>query len=395
MNWIQRVTTACQENEAPEVFFYWASLAAIAASVKKQIFLNRFYYRLYPNIYVFLVAKSGMKKGVPIVLAKTLVEHAKSARVVSGRNSMPRIILDLSKARTIEGGGIVKNAQCLMVSGELASFLVRDPDALTILTDLHDTHAYEKEWTNSLKGTGVDVLHEPCITLLGATNEEHFADAVPANAIGGGFIARTFIIYSTLRGQLNSLTQRPQNTIDIAALAKDLERISKVKGEFKWGEGAIETYDAWYYPFMREDHHDPTGTMNRMGDQILKVAMLLSLADDDKLVLHPQHVKEAIAVSLDCVSGVRQITMGAGKSNLALQTKSVLRELIIRPDHQIERQKLLQKFWGDMDAFDLDKIIETLQGAGAIEVVRHGKKTILILKEEALKQYTAFKSSIQ
>jgi hypothetical protein len=33
------------------------------------------------------------------------------------------------------------------------------------------------------------------VTLLGASNEAHIKDAIPEN-IGGGFVARTFIIYA-------------------------------------------------------------------------------------------------------------------------------------------------------------------------------------------------------
>lgn len=395
MSWINCVVQANSENEAPERFFYWAAISSISAVMRKNVFLDRFYYKLYPNINVFIVAKSGMKKGVPVVLAKNLVSKAGCTRVISGRNSMPAIIKDLGKSFSLEGGGFVKDAHGFLISGELAAFLVKDPDALTILTDLHDTHAYEKEWINTLKVSGVDKLKSPCISLLGATNEDHFVDAVPQNAIGGGFIARTFIVYSEERGTLNSLTQKPTKVVNTDLLAEYLVDLSKCQGEFKWGTGSADLYDKWYYPFMKQEHQDPTGTMNRIGDQVLKVAMCLSLAESPALVLEPKHVQEAIAVSLDCIAGMRQITMGAGKSSLAYQTKLVLRTLITRPDHQIERAKLLQIYWGEFDAFDLDKIIETLQSAGAIDVFRNGKKTNLVLKKSALDQYTQFKRQIQ
>jgi len=395
MSWVDAVLDAYSESEAPAKFFYWSALAAISATVKKSVFLDRFYYRLYPNIYVFLVAKSGMKKGIPVTFAKQTVNKSDTTRIISGRNSMPSIIQDLGKAYTLESGGMIKDAQGFLVSGELAAFLVKDPDALTILTDLHDTHAYEDYWKNSLKGTGVDKLKAPCLTLLGATNEEHFSEAVPQNAIGGGFIARTFIIFSSDKGKLNSLTKKPIKVADTKFLSEYLKEIAKVKGEFQWTDAAMKTYDDWYYKFMASDAHDPTGTMNRIGDQILKVAMILSLAEDPSMELKESHILEAIDVSTACLAGMQQVTMGAGKSNLAFQTKLVIRELLQAKDHKIDRQKLLQKYWGEFDSFDLDRIAETLLGAGAISLGPDTKRVSYHLRPEALAIYTTALRGIQ
>jgi hypothetical protein len=280
------------------------------------------------------------------------------------------------------------------VSGELAAFLIRDPDALTILTDLYDTHYHEPHWTNTLK-SGIERLHEPCITLLAATNEAHFTEVVPVAAVEGGLIARTFLILAEKKGPPNPLTERPTRIPNIAELSKYLRELSTVKGEFVWSSEAKAVYNKWYFDFEGQEHSDTTGTIERIGDQVLKVAMLLSLSESPELVLTAKNIEEALSVCLGCVTGVKQVTMGSGKSPLAHQTKLVLRELISRPDHYIERQKVLQKFWGELDAFDLDRIVETLLGAGAISVQRHGTKVLYTLKESALEQYTKIKGMIQ
>src|ERR1017187_6123530 len=341
MNWTQRIIETYAENEAPEKFFYWAALTAMSAVVRKNVSLNRYHYRLYPNIYTFLVASSGMKKGVPVTIAKKLVEKANCTRIISGRNSVQRIIQDLGKAFSLEGGGVIRDAQGFLVSGELAAFFVKDPDALTILTDIYDTHAYEEFWINSLKSTDVDKLRSPCLTLLGATNEDHFAEAVPNSAVGGGFIARTFIVLSTEKGTPNALTRPPSSIPDLDDLALYLKELSQVKGEFSWTPEGMQLYEAWYYEHIVKKYHDPTGTMNRLGDQVLKAAMLISLADNFELQLTQQHIFEAITVCEACITGMQQVTMGSGSQNLAQGTKVVIRELIMNPTHQIEKAKLL------------------------------------------------------
>ena len=398
MNWIQKVVNAHRENEAPEYFFYWAAVTALSAVVKKNVFMERYFYKLYPNIYVFIVAKSGMKKGVPVALAKKMVEKANCTRVISGRNSVQSIVQTLGKA-SIEGGGVIDKAQALIVSGELAALLVRDPAGLTILTDLHNTHEYEKEWVNTLKGEGghgvVDRLRSPCITLLGATNEDHFVDAVPQVDVKGGFIARTFIVHSNERGTPNPLTEKPTTLIDIDDLSLYLKEAAQVRGEFQWSAAAKIYYDAWYRDMMAHFPDESTGTFGRIGDQVVKLAMLISLSKNFDLIITEEDVIEAKVSAYRCADGMRQVTMGAGSSSYTAQTKLVLKALIASPDNRIDRKKLLSRYWGDLDAPTLDIVIETLLGGDIIAVYRQGANCVYEMKKKALEEYIQFTKRIQ
>lgn len=394
MSWIKRVLRATDESESPERFYYWGALSALSAVTRKNVWLDRFYYKLYPNTYTVFVARSGLRKGSPVTLSRSLVEEVKCTRIIIGRNSMPQIIKDLSKAYSTEDGKVIRDAQGYIVSGELAAFFVKDPDALTVLTDLYDTHAYEKVWRNSLKGTGIDDLKAPCISLLGATNEDHFSEAIPSNAVGGGFIARTFLVFEDKRRGINPLLTQPENLVTIKDLADHLIEVSKLQGSFRLSSPAEHMYDKWYRAFATQDHNDPTGTLERIHDGILKVSMLLSMSSGLDLIIHKHHMEESIEECLKCTGGMRQITMGQGKSSLAFATKLVIQELIRRPDHRIDRTKLLQKYWGQFDAFDLDRIAETLEGAGAITIQRAGKIITYVLKQSTLEQYTQYKKEI-
>src|SRR5689334_10969018 len=245
--WIDQVVNSTVEAESPERFYYWAALSSLSAVARKSVYLDRYYYKLYPNIYVFLIARSGLRKSNPVTLAKKVVILAGNTKVISGRNSIQSVLKDIGKAFSTESGEVVKDAHAFMVSGELASFLVKDPDGLTILTDLHDTHANEPEWKNSLKTQGTDTLRNPCITLLGASNQEHFRDAVPPNAIGGGFIARTFIVMENHRRTINDLMDKPQIVPDMEELSCYLKEVAKVKGEFQIQKEARAFYRNWYH----------------------------------------------------------------------------------------------------------------------------------------------------
>jgi hypothetical protein len=397
-NWINKIVQGTSEAESPERFQYWSAVCAISASVRKNVYLDRFYYILYPNVYVFLVAKSGLRKGNPVTLAKRIVKEANTTRVITGRNSVQAVLKDLGKPHPFDNGTVLREASAFMASGELASFLVKDPEALTILTDLYDTYANEPEWKNTLKTAGTDVLKHPCITLLGATNEEHFRDAVPSTAIGGGFIARTLIVMEHRRRTINSLMSKPKITPPSdKELAEYLKELSKLKGGFTICPNSKDLYEEWYQFMSNLEHEDRTGSIERLGDTVLKVAMLLSLADETSLVIRYEHMKEAIEKCMECLAGLKQLTMGQGKSESGEATAIVLRALLRNPQHMMTKKQLLSKFWGEFDTVQLDRIVETLLNAGAVEVHMtpdNKNNTMVVLKKEVAELYLRFKTQV-
>lgn len=379
---------ATKEAESPRSFFYWSGLCAISAIVKNHITLNRFMYTLYPNIYVLLFAKSGMRKGVPIATARKLVSLVDNTRVIAGRSSVQGIIKELGTTRSKPDGTLIKDACGFIVSSEFASSLVQDPAALTILTDLYDSN-YNEEWSNMLKGTPVEVLKNINVTLLGGVNQAHFADSVPEAAILGGFIGRTFIVYEEKKACVNSLVYPPDNIPNLEELAEQLKEISKLKGEMTFTEGGGAFYDKWYRDYAVKDREDKTGTAERLHDSILKVAMLISLSRKNDLSLDEEDLAEAIEQCMKITASVKRATVGSGRATYGPQIAIVLKVLIQKGS--ILRQKLLQNHYGDFDSFDLDRVVETLTQAGAITAERAGKDILYKITQKALDQITGDK----
>lgn len=395
MTFIEAVLRYSRESESPRKYYYWSALSAIAAIVKSNVYLDKFYYKLYPNIYVLLVGRSGLRKGPPINLAKTLVSEVNNTRIFAGRISIQGMIAELSRSETKkEGGPPQTDAAGALFASEFASFIIQDPAALTILTDLYDGH-YNKEWSYMLRNSPTEKLRAPCLTLFGASNETHIKDAIPANAIGGGFIARTFIIFSAKKSGINSLTDRPTDTIPMRELAGMLAQIAKLKGEFKWSEAGKGLYNAWYtrYQEIEQLEEDLTGTMERLHDHILKTAMLISMSRKLDLVLEYDDIEEAIRACQDFVPGAKRVSLGqAGVSVSAPGTAVLLRELLTNPAHEISKEEALIKLWAHFDTFELDRISESLAAQKAITITlrrdKEGKSgQYYILNPRVLERY--------
>lgn len=393
--WLEDVLEATKELESPRKFFLWAGMTTISAVVKRNVWVEREggkLLRMYPNVYVFTVAPSGFKKSVPINLAKALLEEVSGTKVISGRSSIENIIQDLGNARTAPGrkGPVADSTACIM-SGEFSTSLVRNPDALTILTDLYDS---PDEWKNSMKHTGVDRLSNVSLSILGAMNETHFNDVISEKEITGGFIGRCQIVYSRERERRNSLIRRKSGSkpIPVAELSKYLIRLKAMQGPFEFTDEASDWYNDWYNTYEPEKSSDRTGSAIRIPDYVLKIGQILALSREPKLLLTIDDLQSALKICIESTARIETITKGVGQSEMATKQRAFLEALLKAPNHMISRERLLRDYHGDFDVHDLNRMEETFVGGGIIKEVYLGKidgkkDAIYELTERTIKDY--------
>lgn len=390
MNWIKEILKSTASSEAPERYFWWAAVSAISAVTRRRIFLERWHYKLYPNLYVILVGPSGLRKSIPISLAQKLVERVDCTRVFSGRASIQAIIRELGKAYTLENKQIITDSIGFLLAPELDNLLVEDDHAPNLLLDLYDTFTKDK-WKNILKSTSTDNLKNVYLTMFGASNETNLSLALPKSTTQGGLLARMSIVLEERKRLLNPLVRRPQFIPDYEELSKRLFEVSNLQGEFRWDNSVGEHYENWYNSFMTLESLEKTGTLDRLGDTVLKVAMCISLSYKNDLVFLKDDIDEAIFRCQECQTGMRKVFLGSGEHSLARATAHVLRILITRPNHMISRGKLLTQLFGEADVVDLDRIIDTLVQAGAVECIKQGMEEMVYkMSDETVSKFGRF-----
>jgi len=396
-------------------------LASISAVVKDNVWIDRQIYKLYPNIYVMFNAESGLKKGPPISMAKQLVRGVGGTRIISGRSSIQGILKELGTAQTQPGGKVINKSCAFICSSELTSSIVEDKVATDILTDLYDRQYNPGEWKSLLKMEQF-VLKDPTISMLTATNEAHSEDFFGKKDIHGGYFARTFIISESKRNRANSLLVPLTNPPKYTELIEELKEVAKLNGPFAplatkepneehgciipWAEhvtGEMNyfseaglVYQQWYENFvtqtLTEDLRDDTGTLNRFGDSVLKVAMLLSLSRSPELYIDTDSMNLAIEYCRTLVGNVRGMTYGKKGLSESKHIKNlILRELVDRNTHQISRAMLLKKMWSHYkEASELDEIMMSFDQAGTIKIESIGNQIIYVMPNshvEELKDY--------
>lgn len=398
MDWINELVNQHEELESPRNFWKWSFISAISAVVKDNIWIPRSgVFNTYPNIFVMLHAESGLKKGPPVNAAKKLVNKVGNTRVISGRGSIQGMLKKIAEGKSSPGGKVISGSTAFICSSELTSSIVEDKAAIKILTDLFDRSYNEGNWESLLKNDLESfILKSPTVTMLSATNEAMSEDFLTRAAVQGGFVGRTFIIYEKASPTVNSLIFPLKSTPNYDLAANYLVQLSQLKGPFTplacmtesdiynhlitkfgrevWFNESGYIYDTWYEEFCSarkiSDVKDETGTLNRFGDAVLKVAMLLSLSKEPTLNIQPLAMYEAIEECEKLLGNARKTTMGKnGMSNVATFKHMIIMELLTRETHQISRQMLLKKtmfHYTSMEEFD--DMMMSFDHAGLIKI---------------------------
>jgi hypothetical protein len=410
MTWLDKLLSQHSELESPTNFWLWGGLAAISAIVKDNVWLDRQIYNLYPNIYVMFHAESGLKKGPPISMAKQLVRGVGGTRIISGRSSIQGILKELGTAQTQPGGRVINKSTAFICSSELTSSIVEDKVATDILTDLYDRQYNIGEWRSLLKMESFN-LKDPTITMLTATNEAHSTDFFGKKDLHGGYFARTFVISENKRNRANSLLvpliNPPKYDESIEYLKKldvlkgpfaplacnepnevcDIPHVEVETGNTNYFSRAGLMYQEWYEEFIVTIQHqeikDETGTLNRFGDSVLKVAMLLALSRSPELYIDEDSMELAIKYTEKLVGNVREMTYGKkGLSESKGLKNLILGELLNRNGHQISRAMLLKKMWAHYkEATELDEIMMSFDQAGMIKTETIGNQIVYTMSE--------------
>jgi hypothetical protein len=417
MTWIEEIVQQHAELESPKSFWFWSALASISAVMKDQVWLDRQIFKTYPNIYVMLHAESGMKKGPPISMAKQLVRPVNNTKIISGRSSIQGILKELGTAQTQPGGKVMMKSVAFICSSELSSSIVEDKVATKILTDLYDRSYNIGEWKSLLKMESFQ-LKDPTVTMLTATNEAMSEDFFTKSAIQGGYFARTFIIYEKEGHTSNSLIYPLSNPPNYIKSSDYLVELSKLNGPFEdfaqmeqnneyryrkikqgrevWFNEVGAIYDDWYDAFREmvkdQEVKDETGTLNRFGDSVLKVAMLLSLAEKPELIISPDSMTRAITECEKLIGNVRRTTLGKqGISNTSVLKTQVIMELLGRETHQVTRSVLMKKLWMHYSTSEeFDNMMLTFDHAGMITTSSVGNQILYTMPDVQVAELQKF-----
>lgn len=251
-------------------------LAAIGASLRRQIWVDQVKWKIYPNMSVLLVGPSGIGKDTAIDGAEEIIQALGSVKVIGGRTS----------ETLLEAMSKLGNPACAVVlAHELSAFIGRkdyQQNMIQDLTDLMSTKAYKDI---SLKSDmfGKRIM-QPTLSMLSGSTAEWLHKAMPPDSLEGGFFPRFLILYEEIPKKNVPLIKYSLAPGDIkrstglketffAAGIQILDRF-KTPGEISPLNDAQALYDKWYGERLRYFSPLTADYAHRCRDHMLRVAML-------------------------------------------------------------------------------------------------------------------------
>jgi hypothetical protein len=287
----------CGRTEVPTEFHLWAWLSVMAACVADRVWIEKFRgEKLAPNLYTILIGPSGLGKGQAIGSATRFVRDIPRINMYRGKSTAPALIDELSTKRFVDGKKVAANTKFFLVtpelsmstgSGDLADSFIK------LMCEIFEGGSYTfKERTRT---SGFVSFRDFTINWLAGTVLEWLTDCVTREAIQGGFFARTIAISAPYNTDVRYVKPMyPPDRDEVGEeIARRIRQLACLGGCFTQDEEAQRIEDQWYMtrPAPAEDELLPA--WRRDHDLMLKLAMLLALADDYDLTIRAPHVIRA------------------------------------------------------------------------------------------------------
>lgn len=380
-SWIREYLRFTENTESPSMFHLWVGLSTIASVLDRDVYADQGFFKVYPNLYIILIAGSQeCRKSSAIGYGEKLLRKLPNPPNMVSQKMTPESFIEAIQpdARQNESGVVSMKSTATVLAHELSVFITRDSyksGLIALLVDLYDCKPDGIPWSYRTKKRGIEEVYNNCINILGGSSPEYLRISLPMDEIGGGFTARTIMVYQQKPEKRVPFPEFTDNhRIMEEKLIKDLHTMSKLKGGMSWTKEAREWYKSWYLERNLDDL--PWGLdayYVKKAEHLISVSTILSVAESSNLVLDIVHLQAALEIMEENERLMPLAFEGLLPSESGQDTQKVIESIISL--HQVsgmgaKRSLLLKRLWKyGVDSQYLSQIVDTLEQAGVIKSV--------------------------
>jgi len=371
-HWLKSIGHLTRHTEAPTHFWLWSGIFTLCAAMERKVWIPYGLDRIYPNLYLMLVAPPGKcRKGGPVGLSKRLLKSIGCTVSVDScsKESLTSEISNTLKQVDLPGIGLIQQSPMAVISKELSSLLAVDPKKMIeALTDLFDEH---EVWEYKTKHGKEEKLYGPCVSMFAATTPYYIANNLPYEAFGAGFFSRViFVVGKEKRGRIPrpDVFFNEDDALLLENLEKDLNLISHLRGAVSWSDSAGKIFDNWYnaldrkYVEVKDERFH--GFIERAHIAVLKVATAIRVSYSDTLFFEDYDIMTAIELIENIFPDLPKAFGGLGRSGMSISTNSVIQQLRILKE--VKLSQLFSDNWRNMDMDELRSVLSLLYAMGNI-----------------------------
>ena len=374
-------------SEPCRAYRIWSILGAIGGAMRRRCWLtwdNVF----YPNQYIVLIGPSGTRKSTAMRPAKSMLIDI-GITIASQRVTNEGFIDELAESEsgvTINNHGQpVSSCSLTVLANELAVFIGHQNNRF--IEDLTDLWDCEPVWRDRTRGKGKREIQGPWVNIIGGITPDLLNVNLPKEAFGTGFTARCIFVYAHSKAKT---VVDPFNTQEDLRLREeiihDLRQISQISGQYQVKADFIDLWSHWYancgkHPFF--DSRFLSSYADRRQTHVLKLSMIIAASRTDERIITGADLQRAINILEETEVQMPNAFRNMGKLEYANIIVQILDTL--RMHKHVAVSELQNKFMTDVDPFQLNAIIQSLQNSGQVEceMADLGRSRILHYKGES------------
>lgn len=379
-------------NEAHPNYHAFSGLVALASIAAPRVWLDFGYFKIYPNLYVALLGPAGNRKTTAKDICEDLLRDIGDIPISAEKVTKEKLINDIAEQQRVferlpeevtagltdeQKEAVFRYAPMTLMPTELSNFLGADEKGMIdALTTMYDRRF--RQFDNRTKNRGSDVIYGPCINILTCTTPSWITQYLKADIISGGFSRRLLFVYERDKGKLVAF---PRVTDEQLKARQEMivyaQTLKNVIGPFYWGE-TQKVYQDWYESQPKNQDDILSGYYETKAQQVLRIAMLLSLSENPNRVLLPHHWESALGMLNLIEENLASVYSGLGRNALSNVSQKVIDLLKTAPEIEVPTnkgslmmcalpEKELRGFlWRQANGREMDEILNHLKSSGRI-----------------------------
>jgi hypothetical protein len=402
MSWLKRYLQFTEWHEAPEIYHLWVGLAVISSALERRVWLDCEHFTVFPNFYIILVGRSGLRKSSAIAQGHDLLRCIPGHSILMEKITHGSLLVEMSlrckaEVEKLKNIGeysmhdlpkdivdkLVCGACTTVIAPELTVFIGKDAyisGLIASLTSLYDCH---NVWPYKTKNYGQFFLYKTCLNLLGATTPTGFKDVVPPDAVGLGFASRLVVVMATKKRKrklFHDNEVKVQRAKLRKALAPELLKISEMVGPMELTLEAKNFMESWYQDRPPIFDERLESFEEREHALAFKLSMAVAAADKQRYEIHVDDIKFSLDVLAQVKENMQLAYEHIGDHQFVGHIDRVLAQ--IRSRGKVSWSNLLKLNWYHLTRSGLQEVIETLEESKHIKImIDSGGKYVVALKE--------------
>ncbi len=370
-DWISSYIECTSKSKSPTEFHVWSAICLIAAALQRKVWVEKNYYKIYPNMFIFLVGGPGVGKGTAINFALSeFLYKSQDVSLMSDWLSGPKLIKDFaSSERTVmtQQGRVYTHCSITAAVRELGVFLRRDNlEFQKLLCELYDC---QDKWEYGTKHFGTDPLRNIWFNFIAGVTNRWVMDNITIESLEEGFASRVIFVNSdnVKYGKVfDPLTDFQQKLRD--DLFHDFSVMSKMYGRIRFDDDAREYIEDWwsnFNPTIKKQPYMFQGYYNRKETHLIKLSVI-SMASAGRETVSLNDVIGAKKMIDYIEPAMFSLFSATGRSPKAPAIDLILKTLETYDGVGVPHKELKALLIKDIDTSIFEEVVENMLSAGFV-----------------------------